>query len=63
MSCPAYKFDHVNRMVKEKGSTMTNKQSNTHNPVLLKECIESLKIKPNGDTREPRWQWDIVGDG
>lgn len=48
MSYPAYKFDHVNRMVKEKESTMTNKQSNTHNPVLLKECIESLKIKPNG---------------
>ncbi|MEC8882366.1 MAG: 16S rRNA (cytosine(1402)-N(4))-methyltransferase RsmH [Pseudomonadota bacterium] len=48
MSYPAYKFDHENVMAKEKEGTMRNNQSDTHKPVLLEECIENLKIKPNG---------------
>lgn len=49
MNYPAYKFDHTNEMAEEKEGTMTNSQDDTHKPVMLKECIENLKIKPNGD--------------
>ena len=48
MSYPAYKFNPEENMAYERRAMMTDAQGDTHMPVMLKECIEALKIKPEG---------------